>query len=71
MTVKEIIKTYLREHGYDGLYNNGECGCEIDDIGPCESIIDDCRPGYKVPCDCEEGCAFHIKAEKDAGKVGE
>ena len=30
-TVKEITKGYLEVNGYDGLYDPGECGCELDD----------------------------------------
>ena len=70
MTVKEIIKQYLREHGYDGLYSDNECGCEIDDLGPCDGTLDDCMPGYKVPCDCGDH-NFHIQSPRDVGKEGE
>jgi len=49
MTVSEIIEKYLKENGYDGLYNlNGECGCEIDDLIPCMDYCGDCKPGYKI-----------------------
>ena len=34
ITVKEIVKKYLKENGYDGLVGN-ECGCDIDDLFPC------------------------------------
>jgi len=52
-TVKEIVKAYLKEHGYDGLY--GEyCGCEVDDLMVCDEACEDCVPGYKwTSC---EGC---------------
>jgi len=47
MTVKEIVKKYLIENGYDGLCNKG-CGCEIDDLVPCDGVyIDDCIAGHK------------------------
>jgi len=55
MNVKEIVKAYLREHGYDGLYTDSYgCGCEDDDLIPCGDYTGDCQPGYKVPCDCGE-----------------
>jgi len=55
MTVKEIIVKYLKENGYDGLrHPDGECGCEINDLGPCDGTLDNCEPGYKVKCDCGE-----------------
>jgi hypothetical protein len=28
LTVKQIVAQYLGEHGYDGLVNPGECGCQ-------------------------------------------
>ena len=66
MTVKELIKQYAKENGFDGLVHDwGECGCEIDDLCPCElSDLADCAFGYKVPCDCGDGCAFHIALTK-------
>ncbi len=51
MTVKEIIEKYLKENGFDGLFNSdGECGCLLDDFMPCDSGgVQDCEPGYKKP----------------------
>ena len=69
MNVKKIVIQYLKEHGYDGLCNNGDCGCEIDDLVPCSEDCSICEPGYKRPCDpetCELGgdCRWHIDREK-------
>jgi len=47
MNCLEIIKAYLKEHGFDGLYD-GECGCEISDLAPCGVDFSQCKPGYKV-----------------------
>jgi hypothetical protein len=49
MNVKEIIKKYLEENEYDGLYyNDGEsCGCYIDELMPCDSVSPNCVPGYR------------------------
>lgn len=65
----EIVKNYLIAHGYDGLYNTYlDCGCEIDDLFPCDSCEGECQPGYKVDCDCTDGSwrehDFHIVSEK-------
>jgi len=51
-TVKEILCSYLRDNGYDGIYNdNIECGCAIgDDFVPCDGNPIDCIPGYKRKC---------------------
>jgi hypothetical protein len=57
MNCKEIVKKYLKDNGYDGLYVPGECGCEIDDLQPCSEDMSECKPGYK-------------KIEKDGFSIG-
>ena len=48
MNVMDILKDWLKEHGYDGIYNEGDqCGCELDDLAPCVERC--CEPGYKIP----------------------
>lgn len=50
LTVLQILTAWLREHGYDGLYDpDQECGCAIDDLVCCCEACDQCLPGYKVP----------------------
>lgn len=50
MTVRKLVKDWLKEHGYDGLYT-ADCGCSIGDLVPCgEPCFMDCKPGYRVPC---------------------
>ena len=46
MTAKEIIRKYLVEHQYDGLYTE-DCGCCLDDLLPCDYSPSDCKPGYR------------------------
>jgi len=53
MTVGEIIATWLKEHGYDGLCNE-DCGCSIDDLMPCGETFNDCRAAYKRKATDEE-----------------
>lgn len=67
LTVKKIIEKYLKEHGYDGLFNagGGECACEIADIAPCDEISPYCTAGIKGPCDPENcpadgDCEWHM-----------
>ena len=45
MNAKKIIKNYLEENGYDGLYTDG-CGCRKHDLFPCDSVPNRCKPGY-------------------------
>lgn len=53
--VLNILKGYLKENGYDGLYHSElECGCFIDDLIPCNSYFGECRPGFKQKIKTEE-----------------
>ena len=65
MNTKEIIKKNLIEHGFDGLYNDDHCGCEISDLIPCDSDFSMCKPGYKVVQSCE---ADYIICDTQDGK---
>jgi hypothetical protein len=47
MTVKEIIKKYLQDNGYQGLYYPGDCGCSMEDLIACSEDCSECEPGYK------------------------
>ena len=64
MTVTDIVKEWLKGHGYDGLYDRGECGCLIEDLCPCgsEGALG-CQPGYRLPGD--EECAFFVGQKGD------
>ena len=57
MNVKEILTNYLKENGFDGLFNvYAECGCKTDDLAPCDCMnINDCESGYlkSATVDCE------------------
>jgi len=46
MTVKEIVKKYLEDNGYDGLCCP-YCGCEINDLMPCDSVSGECEVAHK------------------------
>jgi hypothetical protein len=65
MTVKEIITNYLKENGYDGLYDY-MCGCTINGLGDCDNYCLSCVPAYLyeldrslgVKCDgCQHQCS--------------
>ena len=70
MDVQEIIKEYLKDNKYDGLYNEeGQCACELPGLQPCGENFSDCIPGIKKTWDeltedqqsaCESGCDFYI-----------
>ena len=43
--VKEIVQVFLKLNKYDGLYNvDYECGCEINDLMPCDESYSFCTP---------------------------
>ena len=68
MTIKEIIKAYLLQNGYDGLCNPDlECGCGNDDLFPCGECYEDCIPGYIGPDTTGEG-DFGIYESKEAAQ---
>ena len=52
--VREIVEQYLKENGYDGLYNEiGECGCPCDDLMPCDNGgMYECEPAIQHYCPC-------------------
>ena len=55
MNVEEIVKLYLKEHGYDGLWNDDdECACTLDDLVPCGEFYPNCKAGYLQKCTSEE-----------------
>ena len=70
MTLLEIVALYLRQNGYDGLFNESECACKIDDLAPCGEPGMACRAGYLAPClkDCGVHHQFHIQGQKPGAK---
>lgn len=47
--VYKIVKEYLKNNGFDGLYFENECGCELPNIAPCGELGFACEPGHKIP----------------------
>lgn len=70
-TVGDIIRDYLKAHGFDGLWccEGDPCGCALEDLAPCGEMSEECRTGYLKPCDCGGGCSFHIGRDKAAAEV--
>jgi len=67
MDVNKIVLDFLKQNGYDGLYNpDSECACLVSDLAPCDEMTDSCEAGYKTDgCTCGEECDFHINARKE------
>jgi hypothetical protein len=51
-TVKEIVVAVLKEMGADGLCE-GECGCGLDNLMPCETVPIWCVPAKLAPVPAE------------------
>ena len=70
MDVRSIVKDWLETHGYGGLYESDfECGCELDDLMPCDNPLQECCAGYKHPG--KHGFDFLICPTKQSGDKGE
>lgn len=73
MTLKKIIRKYLEDNGYDGLYNEtDQCSCEVGELITCSepTDIESCNAGYKTKCIPEEchafgNCDWHISPNKE------
>lgn len=67
MKIKEIIKEYLNNNGYDGLFCPGECACKKDDLMPCDEYMMDCEPGYLIEKKCADAeYDWYIGAKKES-----
>ena len=60
--VIKILEDWLERNDYDGLYQSGECACEIGELCPCGEPCPDCQAGYKGPG--QDGYDFMIGPEK-------
>lgn len=68
MKFKDIIRDWLKENGYTGLFYPGECACSIDDLMPCENPCPDCEAGYLIKCTDDDGeDVFRLCKTKKSG----
>lgn len=68
MNVKDIVKAYLEANGFTGLYNPYDpCGCDIDDLMPCDSAAPACQPGHR----CTEATDLCVHAKGECHLVAE
>ena len=68
-SIKEIVKEYLQDTGYDGLCN-GDCGCGVNDLMPCDQPVADCIVARNDPERAKSvGCsAWYVPADQDLAK---
>lgn len=66
LNVVDIVKKYLIDNGYDGLWNpEYECGCELNELMPCDINMTECGPGYLHKADPMTGYDFMIGPDKE------
>lgn len=66
VTVLEIVKKYLEDRGFDGLYHKFGCCCLLEDLMICDGEswdIRQCQPGYQQLCNCGEH-ELHVGPEQ-------
>jgi hypothetical protein len=63
MDAGAVVAWYLDVHGYDGLYQPGECSCDKGDLWPCGGNFEGCAPGVKW-------CPHHIGSRALAAIAG-
>ena len=74
MTVLDMVKKYLEENEFDGLFLGAQCACKKDDLSPCGTMNEMCAAGYLQPNSPrdDEMCGefdFVIGAEKPTPNV--
>lgn len=65
MHVKEIVKKYLEENGFDGLYCE-DCGCDKNDLISCDEYCGFCSPGYRHKCPKGHEADYVISPSKES-----
>jgi hypothetical protein len=79
LSIRSIVADYIRERGFDGLYDPvGECACSIIDgdggLMPCdEPDVDNCIMGYRRVNEFHDSsdhdsCRFFVGPNRPAGK---
>ena len=56
-TVRQIVSSFLKNEGFDGLQDGDDCGCRVGDLMPCGDGWTGCMAGYLQnldDCDCPD-----------------
>lgn len=64
ITCRDIVESWLKANGYDGLCSE-ECGCGMgEDFSPCGfAEFESCTPAYKITCKC--GVILYVANKQD------
>lgn len=75
MNVRDMVRDWLEDSEFDGLYNDCGCGCVLGDLMPCDGDQSTCEPAYVFDCwRCAwggvcgkrgEGCEWMTSTDKD------
>ena len=68
MNCMEIVRKYLEDNGYDGLYHECDCACDMKDLFACGEDISECKPGYKKEREPGGEYDYYICGEKGTGQ---
>ena len=60
LSIRALVAQCLSDKGYDGLWNDCDCACRLDDLMPCSAFCGDCRPGYLQPHGGDPETEFRI-----------
>jgi hypothetical protein len=72
MNIKEIVKKYLDDNGYDGVVNiDIECGCSKEDFPLCQEACDECEAAYRAKNDNPLEDDYFFTLQKPAAKTKE
>lgn len=70
MNIREIVKQWLIDNKYDGLYSD-DCACVIDDLIPCDFVEAGCKAGHRIPCPGKERCDFYGDCKFHIGELND
>lgn len=61
-TIENIVKEYLRDNKFDGLFNEEKCACVLENLMPCgEPDVFYCAAGYRLELTEEEEEEYGFK----------
>lgn len=59
LTLKNMTLRYLKKNSFDGLFLDGECSCDCENLFACGEMNENCQAGNKKDCtQCK-----HVKAD--------
>lgn len=66
-TIDELLPDWLRRAGYEGLCNDDDCACSLDDLRPCGECGCSCTPAHKVKAPQNSDADYWMKPGRRRG----